>query len=65
MRVLLGKKCVCDIKKRGGEYGSRLYFYHCNGKCLMDSRGYLLMFLFYLKYERNIGRVVHIRTIYI
>ncbi len=31
--VFLGKKCVCDM----GEYGSIMYFYHCNEKWLTDS----------------------------
>jgi hypothetical protein len=44
-RVLFKKKCVCDIGERGGEYGSRMYFYHCNGKWLLDSHVSLLMFL--------------------
>jgi hypothetical protein len=43
-RVLLGKKCVCDIGMRGGNYGSRMYSYHCNGKWLMDFHGSLLIF---------------------
>jgi hypothetical protein len=29
-----GKKCVCDIKNRGGKCGSILYFDSCNGKLL-------------------------------
>jgi hypothetical protein len=32
-----GKKCVCDIKEKEGEYGNKLYFYSCNGEWLMDS----------------------------
>ncbi len=27
----MGKKCVCDIKDRGGKYRSILYFDSCNG----------------------------------
>jgi hypothetical protein len=56
----LGKKCVCNIENRG-EYGSRMYSYFVNGKWLMDFHGSLLMFLFYLQYEKNI---VHTRIIY-
>jgi hypothetical protein len=33
-KVLLGKKCVCDIEDRGGMYESILYFDSCNGKWL-------------------------------
>jgi hypothetical protein len=36
-RIVLGKECVCDIGKKGGEYGNKMYSYHCNGKWLMDS----------------------------
>jgi hypothetical protein len=61
--VVLGKKCVCDIKEKKKKYGNRTYFYHCNGKSLMDFHGSLLMFLFYLEYERNIRKVIHTRTI--
>jgi hypothetical protein len=43
-RVLLRKKCVFDIGERGKEYGSKMYFYHYNGKWLMDSNGSLLIF---------------------
>jgi hypothetical protein len=32
----LSWECMCDSKERGGEYGSKLYFYSCNGKWLMD-----------------------------
>ncbi len=35
-RFFLGKKCVCDIGEKGGEYGSRMYSYHYNGKWLKD-----------------------------
>ncbi len=59
-RVLLGKKCACDIEKRR-EYGSIMYSYFGNGKWLMDFHGSLLMFLFYLEYEKNIA---HTRIIY-
>jgi hypothetical protein len=45
-KILLGKKCVCDIENRVGEYGSKLYFHNHNGKWLMDSHGSLLMFGF-------------------
>jgi hypothetical protein len=31
-KVLLGKNYVCDIEKRGGEYGGKLYFHIYNGK---------------------------------
>ncbi len=34
-KVLLGKKCVCDIKEIGRKHGSKLYFDYCNGKWLM------------------------------
>jgi hypothetical protein len=27
---------VCDSRERGGKYESKLYFYSCNGKWLMD-----------------------------
>jgi len=30
--ILFGKECVCDIVDRGGESGSKMYSYHCNGK---------------------------------
>ncbi len=43
-RVLLKKKCVCDIEKRGWESRSKLYFNYCNGKWLMDFNVFLLMF---------------------
>jgi hypothetical protein len=44
-RVLLGKKCVCDIEKRGGKYGNKLYFDYCNRKWLMDEFScFLLVF---------------------
>jgi hypothetical protein len=33
-RILLGKKCVCDIRNIGGKYGSILYFDSCNGSLL-------------------------------
>jgi hypothetical protein len=36
MRSFSCEECVCDIKKRGGEYGRELYFNFCNGKRLMD-----------------------------
>jgi hypothetical protein len=52
-KVFLGKKFVCDIGEKGGEYGSKMYSYHCNGKWLMDFHVYLVMFLFSLKYERK------------
>ncbi len=57
------KVCMWHIKERGRKYGSKLYFYLCNGKCLMGFHGYLLVF-FYLKYEREIRGIVHIMTIY-
>ncbi len=25
-RILLGKKCICDIGEKGGKYGSRMYY---------------------------------------
>ncbi len=62
-RFLLGKKCVCDIGERRVEYGSRVYFYYCDEKWLMDFHGSLLMFLFYLEYEKNIKKELHIRII--
>ncbi len=62
-KVVLGMKCVCDIREKKKEYGSRTYFYHCSGKLVMDFHGSLLTFLFYLEYERNIRKVVHTRTI--
>ncbi len=43
-RIFLGKKCVCDIEKKGEKHGSKLYFHYCNGKWLMDFHGYLLVF---------------------
>ncbi len=60
-RVLLWKKCVHDIGK--GEYGSRMYSYHCNGKWLMDFHGSLCDVFVCLEYERKIRRKVHTRTI--
>jgi hypothetical protein len=33
----LEKKCVFEIREKGGEYGSKLYFDSCNGKWLMYS----------------------------
>jgi len=36
----LGKKCVCDMGERGGEYGSRMYSYHCNAKWLTNSHSF-------------------------
>ncbi len=33
-KVLLGKKCVCDIRYRGGKNGNILYFESYNGKWL-------------------------------
>jgi hypothetical protein len=29
-KLLLGKKCVCDIGEKGGKYGNRMYSYYCN-----------------------------------
>jgi hypothetical protein len=46
-RVLLRKKGVSNTGERGREYGNKIYFYHYNGKWLMDSHGSLLMFLLY------------------
>jgi len=43
-KVFLGKKHVCDIEERGGEYGSKLYFHYRNGKRQMDFHGFLLVF---------------------
>jgi hypothetical protein len=51
------------LEKERRKYGSRMYTYHCDGKWLMNFQGFLLMFLFYLKYERHIRRVVHTKTI--
>ncbi len=31
-----GKRGVCDIEERGGEYGSKLHCYSCNAKWLMN-----------------------------
>jgi hypothetical protein len=31
-RVLLGKKCVCEIENRDEKYGNSLYFDSCNKK---------------------------------
>jgi hypothetical protein len=62
-KVFLGKKWVYDIGERRGKYGNRMYSCHCDGKWLMDFHGSLLIFLFYLKYERNIKREVHTRII--
>jgi hypothetical protein len=62
-RVLLRKKCVCEIGERREEYGSRMYFYYWDEKWLMDFHGSLLMFLFYLEYERNIKKELHIKII--
>jgi hypothetical protein len=53
-RVFSRKKCVSHIGKRGREYGNKIYFYHYNGKWLMDFHGSLLMFLLYFEYEKNI-----------
>jgi hypothetical protein len=36
-RALFEKKSVYDLGKRGREYGDKMYFYHGNGKWLMDS----------------------------
>jgi hypothetical protein len=58
-KVLLRKKCVYNIEKRVGEYGSKLYFHYCNGKWLMDSHGSLLMFGFIYSWKRK-ERLVHI-----
>ncbi len=58
-----GRNVYVTLKREKKEYGSRTYFHHCNGKLLMDFHGSLLMFLFYLEYERNIRKIVHTRTI--
>jgi hypothetical protein len=31
-----GKRGVCDIEERGGEYGSKLHCYSCNAKWLTN-----------------------------
>ncbi len=62
-RVLFKKKCVCDIGERGGDYASRMYFYHCNEKWLMDFHVSLLMFFVLFKIWEKIRRVVHTSTI--
>jgi hypothetical protein len=59
----LGEEMYVTLKREKKDYGSRTYFHHCNGKLLMDFHGSLLMFLFYLEYERNIRKIVHTRTI--
>jgi hypothetical protein len=38
-KILLGKKCVCNVEERG-DYGSIMYSYHCNGKWLMVFHSY-------------------------
>jgi hypothetical protein len=47
----LGKKCVCDIEKKGRKYGSKFYF------DVMENGWYIFMFLvgvwFYLEYEKR------------
>ncbi len=64
-KILLEKRCVCDIGNVGEEYGSIMYSYDCIGKWLMDSHESLLMFfLFYLQFERNIKIIVRTRNIY-
>jgi hypothetical protein len=63
-RVILGKKCVCDNGERGGEYGNKMYSFHSNGKWLMEFHVSLLIFLLYLKYEINVGIVLHSRTVW-
>jgi hypothetical protein len=46
-RVLLGKKCVCDIGDKGGKYGNILYFDSCNEKWLKVY--HIFKILFYSK----------------
>jgi len=55
--------CLFDIEEKKGKYGNKMYYYHCNGKWLMDSHGSLLMFLLYLKYEKNMGKIIHTKII--
>ncbi len=54
----LGKKCVCDIKERGREQESKLYFHYCNGKLLMDFSWFFVGVWFYFTYEKK--KIVHI-----
>ncbi len=51
-----------EIREKGGEYGSKLYFDSCNGKWLMYSNVSCWCW-FYLEYDRELGKVVHIRTL--
>jgi hypothetical protein len=37
LNPFLEKKCVFEIKEKGGDYGSKFYFDSCNGKWLMYS----------------------------
>ncbi len=46
-RILLGKKCVCDIIDRGGKYENILYFDSCNRKWLKVH--HIIFILFYLE----------------
>jgi hypothetical protein len=41
-KIILGKKCVCDIEDKGGKYESILYFDFYNGKW---SKIYFIVFL--------------------
>jgi hypothetical protein len=53
-----------DVVRRGGKHGSRMYYYHCNGKWLMDFHGSLLIFLFYLEeYRENKSYYDYIKKI--
>jgi hypothetical protein len=51
-------KKVCVTLGRG-EYGIKLYFDSCNGKCLTDSQ-LSYSCLVALKYDKVLGKVVHI-----
>jgi hypothetical protein len=43
-KVLLGKKCVCDIRNSGGKYGSILNFDSYNGK-MVENNSYCFVLL--------------------
>jgi hypothetical protein len=43
-KILLGKKCVCDIRDRDGKYGNILNFDSCNGK-MVESNSYCFVLL--------------------
>jgi hypothetical protein len=49
-RVLLGKKCVCDIEKRGGKYRKEFVFSFCK---VYGFSWFFVGVWFYLKYEKR------------